>query len=115
MEDRGKIAQPIIVDWPKRPIQKICFENGKNSVTSFSVVEREKKNISRVKLHPITGRTHQLRLHMKSIGHPILGDRLYGDEASSKASKRLELHSTALEIIHPITRKNQTFSSPVPF
>ncbi len=114
-KDQGKIDLPIIVDWPKRPMQKVCLERGRKSITAYTVLKREKKNITRLRLYPITGRTHQLRLHMKSIGHPILGDRLYGDKCSIEASHRLELHSTTLEVIHPKTQKTQIFSSIVPF
>ncbi len=116
LKDEDIINLPIIVDWPNRPIQKICFKTGKNASTHYKVIEREKgKNISRVKLHPITGRSHQLRLHMKSIGHPIIGDPLYADDATFAASNRLELHSFKIVITHPKTKKKQIFSSPIPF
>lgn len=113
--DKGKIDLPIIVDWPNRPRQKVCFETGKKSITYYKVIDREKNDISRVELRPITGRSHQLRLHMKSIGHPILGDPLYADEEAFKSSKRLELHSFKLEIPHPKTNEIQLFSASVPF
>ena len=114
-EDEGKIDLPIIVDWPNRPIQKVCFLTGKRSITSYTVLKREINNISRVQLKPVTGRTHQLRLHMKSIGHPIIGDPLYADEGTFRISNRLELHSLRLQITHPKTNKLITFFSSVPF
>ncbi len=114
-ENEGKIELPIIVDWPNRPIQKVCFKTGRESTTYYKVLEREKQRISRIELTPITGRSHQLRLHMKSIGHPIIGDPLYADAATIKAGNRLELHSFTLKIIHPKTNEPQTFSSKVPF
>ena len=113
--DVGLINLPIVVDWPNRPIQKVCFETGKNSITRYKVLERPNAKVSLVELYPITGRTHQLRLHMKSIGHPILGDPLYADEKSFKASERLNLHAFSLEITHPKTDQTTIFSAPVPF
>ena len=114
-KDAGIIDLPIIVDWPNRPVQKVCFETGKSSITKYKVIDRQISNVSLIELHPITGRTHQLRLHMKSIGHPILGDSLYADESTFQASKRLNLHSFSLEIIHPKTAENKTFSASTPF
>jgi tRNA pseudouridine32 synthase/23S rRNA pseudouridine746 synthase len=114
-KDTGLINLPIVVDWPNRPIQKVCFETGKDSITRYKVLERTNAKISLVELHPITGRTHQLRLHMKSIGHPILGDSLYADEKSFRASERLNLHAFSLEITHPKTDQTKIFSAPVPF
>ena len=114
-KNEGTIELPLIVDWPNRPIQKVCFNTGKNSTTKYKVLSRAKKNESWVELHPITGRSHQLRLHMKSIGHPILGDPLYADEATFEASNRLELYSVSLELLHPKTNTPCVFSAPVTF
>ena len=114
-KDAGLISLPIVVDWPNRPIQKVCFQTGKDSITRFKVLERPNAKVSLVELYPVTGRTHQLRLHMKSIGHPILGDSLYADEKSFKASERLNLHASSLEIIHPKTDQTKILSAPVPF
>ena len=114
-KDAGMIDLPIIVDWPNRPIQKVCFETGKSSITKYKVLDRQTSNVSLIELNPMTGRTHQLRLHMKSIGHPILGDSLYADETTFRASKRLNLHSFSLEVIHPKTDENKVFSAPIPF
>jgi tRNA pseudouridine32 synthase/23S rRNA pseudouridine746 synthase len=115
VKDEGVIDLPIIIDWANRPIQKVCFETGKSSITNYKVLDRQKLGVSLIELRPITGRSHQLRLHMKSIGHPILGDPLYADEATFKASNRLNLHSFSLEITHPKTEQPKIFSVPVPF
>ena len=96
-------------------IQKVCFKTGKKSITYYKLIALEENNVSRVELYPITGRSHQLRLHMQSIGHPILGDPLYADYITFKASTRLELHSATLRIIHPKTKKKVAFSVPSPF
>lgn len=114
-KDEGKIDLPIIVDWPNRPKQKVCDKTGKKAVTFYKVLNREPQNISRVELYPITGRSHQLRIHMKAIGHPIIGDPLYADNATFKASNRLELHSHSLQINHPKTKELKLFSVKVPF
>ena len=113
--DKGKIDLPITVDWPRRPIQKVCFKTGRTSLTYYKVIEREKSNVSRVELYPVTGRSHQLRLHMKSIGHPILGDSLYADDTKFSASSRLELHALSLKIAHPKTNTIQIYNAPAPF
>lgn len=111
-KDEGTIDLPIIVDWPNRPLQKICFKTGKRSITRYKVLERQNCKISLIELHPVTGRSHQLRLHMKSIGHPIIGDSLYADENAFQASERLALHSSSLEIIHPKTQQQKKFFAP---
>ena len=111
----GTINLPTIVDWPNRPLQKICIETGRAAVTKFKVLSRKKNISSLVELEPLTGRSHQLRLHMKSIGHPILGDSLYADDNAFNASNRLNLHSLSLEIEHPKTKIRQMFLAPSPF
>ncbi|MEM9716030.1 MAG: pseudouridine synthase [Pseudomonadota bacterium] len=93
---RGRIDLPLITDWPNRPLQKICHETGKRSITRFVVLGRGKTSC--VALYPRTGRSHQLRVHMKALGHPILGDRLYGDPASAH---RLMLHAERLRFRDP--------------
>jgi len=78
--DEGKIDYPLITDWPNRPLQKVCYEEGKPSLTYFSVIQRRQDpDTTLVELRPHTGRSHQLRLHLKTLGHPILGDKFYGD------------------------------------
>ena len=114
-KNEGTIDLPLIVDWPNRPLQKICRDTGRNAVTKFKVLGRKKNISSLVELEPLTGRSHQLRLHMKSIGHPILGDSLYAGDEVFNASNRLNLHSLSLEIEHPKTKTRQTFLAPSPF
>ncbi len=101
-DDSGMIDLPIAPDMENRPKYKICAATGRQSVTEFTVVSRdESAQTSRVLLHPITGRSHQLRLHMLAIGHPILGCEFYADEVALSKSPRLLLHATELEFDHP--------------
>ena len=81
--------------WPRRPLQKVCHETGKKAVTHWQVVRRDTKT-SLVRLKPETGRSHQLRVHMLSLGHPIIGDPFYAEGDALAASPRLELHATEL-------------------
>ena len=105
-ENSGSIHLPIAPDMENRPKYKICAQTGRQSVTEFTVVSRDEiAQTSRVLLHPITGRSHQLRLHMKAIGHPILGCEFYADEIALNKSSRLLLHATDLEFDHPITNE----------
>lgn len=111
----GAIDLPLICDWPNRPRQMVSFEMGKRSLTKFRVLSRSPANDSTcVELEPITGRTHQLRVHMAAIGHPILGDALYGGPAASKA-ERLLLHAMDLAFIHPSTAASLQFHAAAPF
>jgi len=113
-EDSGHIDLPLIVDWPNKPRQKVCHETGKPSQTDWVVLEREAE-ATRVRLHPTTGRTHQLRVHMMAIGHSILGDRFYADDAALMAADRLQLHAEVLELRHPVGGAEMVFTSEVPF
>jgi len=113
-EDSGHIDLPLIVDWPNKPRQKVCHETGKASQTDWVVLEREVE-ATRVRLHPTTGRTHQLRVHMMAIGHSILGDRFYADDAALMAADRLQLHAEELMLRHPVGGAEMTFRSEVPF
>lgn len=110
-EDTGEIDLPLSPDWPNRPLQRVDLEHGKPSLTRYRVLE---KNVarSRVELEPVTGRSHQLRLHLASIGHPILGDALYGDAHSAP---RLLLHACRLRFAHPFTGESLTFEHQPPF
>lgn len=99
-EDSGHIDLPIIVDWPNRPRQKICHETGRSAQTDWRVLGRGKDR-ALLELRPLTGRSHQLRLHMQQLGHPILGDTLYATPEQSAASPRLCLHAAALSFHHP--------------
>jgi tRNA pseudouridine32 synthase/23S rRNA pseudouridine746 synthase len=103
-ENKGTIDLPIRADWQNRPRQKVCFERGKPSITHFTVLSRD-DNSTRLRLHPVTGRSHQLRLHLLSIGHPILGCDLYADPDSLARSERLLLHAERLALKHPMTGK----------
>lgn len=83
----GEISLPLICDWPNRPRQKVDHEIGKPSLTRYRLLNYDARtNSSRVELEPITGRSHQLRVHLAELGHPILGDELYGSESSALAS-----------------------------
>lgn len=101
-KDAGEIDLPMITDWPNRPRQMIDFERGKPSLTRYRVLDYDAaRDRSRVALEPFTGRSHQLRLHMHAIGHPILGDELYGTQETLAASSRLLLHAEWLRFPHP--------------
>lgn len=103
-EDEGEIKLPLICDWPNRPLQKICFESGKAAHTRYRVLERDQEQkTTRVLLEPVSGRTHQLRVHMLSLGHPMLGDGLYAPEDVLAKAPRLLLHAQELWLDHPIT------------
>jgi tRNA pseudouridine32 synthase / 23S rRNA pseudouridine746 synthase len=123
----GEVDLPLVSDWPNRPRQKVDFAIGKHSLTRYRLLEYTEIPIlpsiqqckrgfdgSRVELEPVTGRTHQLRVHMAAIGHPIIGDVLYGEEAGSKAA-RLLLHSRLLSFAHPVTGKPLTLTCEPPF
>ena len=113
-EDNGFIDLPLIVDWPNRPLQKIDAKEGKSALTHWQVLDRE-GDVTRVALMPETGRTHQLRVHMMSLGHTILGDRFYGNVAEINLANELQLHAKDLMIIHPKYGKKITFKAPLPF
>jgi len=112
--DEGEINLPLITDWPNRPRQKVCHDNGKPSQTSWEVTERS-KSYSRVILTPKTGRSHQLRVHMLEIGHPILGDRLYAPDIAFKQADRLQLHAHKLKLRKPTGGNWVEFVSLCPF
>jgi tRNA pseudouridine32 synthase/23S rRNA pseudouridine746 synthase len=96
----GEIALPLSSDWPNRPKQKVNLADGKPSLTRFRLLSYDDAgNSSRVELEPVTGRTHQLRVHLAAIAHPILGDALYGDPSSAS---RLLLHASRLSFVHPL-------------
>lgn len=103
-QDQGEIDLPLICDWPNRPLQKVCFEHGKKAVTRYDVISRDQTlQQTRIHLYPITGRTHQLRVHMLSLGHIILGDGLYATPEIKQKAPRLLLHAQDLFFPHPIT------------
>ncbi|MFX0541851.1 pseudouridine synthase [Roseovarius sp. S4756] len=108
---KGEVDLPLIVDWPNRPRQMVCHETGKPSLTEYRVLKASGEE-SRVRLWPKTGRTHQLRVHMLAMGHPILGDPLY---ASDAAYPRMMLHAEELRINHPESGRGMSFRAKTPF
>ncbi len=112
--DSGIIDLPLICDWPNRPKQMVDLEKGKQAQTEWKVLKRH-QGFSRVLLSPKTGRSHQLRVHMQTMGHAILGDRLYADDATYKAASRLMLHAHTLSFRHPDGGEPVHFESPCPF
>lgn len=112
--DAGEIDLPLIADWPRRPLQKVDPAAGKPSFTRYRVLERHRDH-TRVALQPLTGRSHQLRVHMQALGHPILGDTLYAPPCVASQSARLMLHAHTLAFVHPMSGKTLSFESPVPF
>lgn len=112
--DQGTIDGPIRKDLDNPPRQIIDDEHGRPATTHFTVLKRDEDR-TRVELVPITGRSHQLRVHMLSIGHPVLGDDLYAPSDVLGMSNRLLLHATLLTITHPGTGREQTFHDPCPF
>lgn len=117
-DQKGRIDLPLICDWPNRPKQMVDHENGKNAVTNWSILAHERAgahDITRVELSPETGRSHQLRVHMLAIGHPILGDQLYAPADALNAAPRLQLHARSLTILHPGKKEFITFEADVPF
>ncbi len=105
-KDEGDISLPLICDWPNRPLQKVCFESGKPALTRFHVIHRDTaRNTTRLLLEPISGRTHQLRVHMLSQGHPMLGDKLYAPADIQAQAPRLLLHAQHIQLTHPISHK----------
>lgn len=109
----GTVDLPLIVDWPNRPRQMVDFENGRPAQTDWRVV-RASDEETRIRLYPKTGRSHQLRVHMKAIGHPILGDPFYA-EGPARDFPRLMLHSESLKLRHPDGGKGMSFSAKAPF
>lgn len=110
--DQGEVDLPLITDWPNRPMQKVCHEQGKSSQTRYVVLARDAQlGQTRVQLEPITGRSHQLRVHMLAMGHVIVGDPLYGDQAVQQRYPRLMLHASQLSLPHPMTGQLLTWYS----
>ena len=109
------IDLPILLDWPQRPRRIISTDAGKPSMTRWRVAGSAGAGCTRVDLEPVTGRSHQLRVHMLAIGHPILGDALYQLADSHAAAPRLLLHATRLSLDHPMTGVPMVFSSTPPF
>lgn len=109
----GTVDLPLIVDWPNRPRQMVCHETGKPAQTDWRVLKHDGM-IARMRLHPKTGRSHQLRVHMLSLGHPILGDPFYATGAA-RDYPRLMLHSQELRFKHPQGGRSMKIRTGVPF
>ena len=118
VDDSGCIDKPIAKD--NFPLQKICYETGKSAVSHYDVVERLVGNLgkpdsTRVIFKPVSGRTHQLRIHSRELGHPILGCDLYATDEAFFMADRLMLHATHIEFNHPVTGERVYGFSPCPF
>jgi len=115
--DEGEIDLPLVVDWPNRPRQVVCHDTGKPSLTHYRVVGETQVDgvgtLTRIALAPVTGRTHQLRVHLASLGCPIAGDPFYG--VPDDPSPRMMLHACRLDLPHPLTGEPLSFESAVPF
>jgi tRNA pseudouridine32 synthase/23S rRNA pseudouridine746 synthase len=113
-DDAGTIELPIATDWERRPRRCIDALRGAASTTHWRVLARDPGR-TRVELRPVTGRSHQLRVHLAAIGHPILGDALYAPPDVQSAAGRLLLHASTLELAHPASGATVRFASAVPF
>lgn len=115
-EDEGVIDIPIIKDKDNFPLQKVCYLTGKPAQSGYQVVERvTDPTLTKVVYTPITGRTHQLRVHSRELGHPILGCDLYANDEAFFMADRLMLHATQIEFEHPVTGQRMNACCPSPF
>ncbi|MDO9127111.1 MAG: pseudouridine synthase, partial [Parvibaculum sp.] len=112
--ESGRVDLPIACDWPNRPKQMVDMEAGRPAQTEWEILARE-ETATRLRLSPLTGRSHQLRVHMLSLGHPILGDNFYATGEAFAAADRLQLHAETLTLHHPADGTVRTFSVPCPF
>ena len=114
--DHGTIELPLIADWPNRPRQIVDERNGKPALTHYRVLARDPMTgTTRVELSPVTGRSHQLRVHLQALGHPIVGDLLYATPAVQAGADRLLLHAARLRFPHPANGAPVEIESAVPF
>ncbi len=113
-KESGEVDLPLRCDWERRPRQIVDHIQGKPSQTLWTILERFEDSC-RVELTPITGRSHQLRVHMQVMGHPILGDEFYAHEKAFAMADRLYLHAKELVITHPTNKNRMTFNSDAPF
>jgi tRNA pseudouridine32 synthase/23S rRNA pseudouridine746 synthase len=111
--DTGTVDLPLGSDWDYRPRQKVDHEQGRPALTDWQVIDRTALE-TRVRLTPHTGRSHQLRVHMLTLGHPILGDQIYAPD-TTQTHPRLMLHAETLSLHHPTTGQRVSFTAPVPF
>ena len=115
-DEWGVIDLPISLDWPNRPRRIIDAQNGKPSVTRWRVLSHDAvKQTTRLELEPLTGRSHQLRVHLQALGHSILGDALYACPRIQAMAPRLLLHASSIELQHPLSRTAMRFVSPSGF
>ena len=112
-QDSGRVDLPLCADWPNRPRQMVDHDRGRPAQTDWQVVERGATE-TRVRMFPLTGRSHQLRVHMLELGHPILGDPIYAT-GPARAFPRLMLHAETLGLRHPETKQWVDFAAPCPF
>jgi len=113
--EHGEIDLPLIADWPNRPLQKVDHAHGKPSLTRWRVIGNADADRTRLELEPVTGRAHQLRVHLLAIKHPILGDALYAPPEVRAGADRLLLHATQLRFAHPVSGEIVTIESTVSF
>ncbi len=115
-QDEGRVELPLRCDWERRPLQMVDHEQGKPATTDwYCTLRDEENNCSHMTLIPITGRSHQLRVHMQALGHPILGDRFYAPSSEAEQYSRLHLHAEMLAFDQPVNGARLTFESPSPF
>lgn len=115
-QSHGEIDFPLLCDWPNRPKQKVDSANGKPALTRFQTLYYDSVNdTTRVVLTPVTGRSHQLRVHMQQLGHAIVGDRLYASKEIQNKADRLLLHAQSISFTHPVTMQAVSFDSSAPF
>ena len=113
---RGEINLALAADPLQRPLYKVCEQTGKPSLTRYQLLNYDDKtNQSRLKLEPVTGRSHQLRVHLQWLGHPILGDKFYASAAQTNAVARLQLHAEQLVLQHPHTKQQLHIVCQCPF
>ncbi|MDY6450230.1 pseudouridine synthase [Acinetobacter faecalis] len=116
LEGEGSVDVPLITDWENRPRQMVHFELGKSAKTLYKALEyNAEEDITRVLLTPITGRSHQLRVHMMHIGHPITGDKIYHPEPDLSSLNRMALHASYLAFKQPLSGKEVEIKGNVPF
>jgi tRNA pseudouridine32 synthase/23S rRNA pseudouridine746 synthase len=109
------IDLPIAPDWPNRPLRIICAQTGKPSLSRWRFLAQADNTTTRLELEPVTGRSHQLRVHLQSIGHPIVGDALYTLAGAPPVADRLMLHATEIAFMHPVTGRSMQFTSTATF
>jgi len=117
-DDEGwsAIALPIAADWERRPLRVVDAQRGQPSLTRWRVLDVDRAlGCTRLELEPVTGRTHQLRVHLAALGHPILGDMLYANAAQQASAPRLLLHACTLGLHHPVSGQWLQWQLPAPF